>query len=123
MVGFIQADTVVHASPQARGLVVLEETDAFPWPKVSTPAGSHEGDRLPAHEFHHAALQDLEPGTRFGYRVTRGHGIDGQHDGIVKNNVLASFCHLRSTERSGCWTRRFVEFVRAHRQNLRSRGG
>jgi cobyrinic acid a,c-diamide synthase len=119
MVGFIPADTVMHTTPQGRGLVVLEETDASPWPSTDEPV---EGGRrrIPAHEFHYAALERLEPSMRFAYRVVRGHGIDGRHDGIVKGNVLASFCHLRSTARSGHWAGRFVTFVRACKQ--RSRG-
>jgi cobyrinic acid a,c-diamide synthase len=111
MVGFIAADTVMHATPQGRGLVVLEETDASPWQGRET--AGRTGLRIPAHEFHHAALEHLDPATRFAYRVIRGRGIDGQHDGIVKGNMLASFSHLRSTARSGCWARGFVSFVRA----------
>ena len=76
---------------------------------------------IPAHEFHYAALERLDPATRFAYRVIRGRGIDGRHDGIVKSNVLANFSHLRSTVRSGCWARRFVAFVRAWKEATRSR--
>jgi cobyrinic acid a,c-diamide synthase len=121
MVGFIPADTVMSATPQGRGLVVLEETGASPWPRAGKPAAAGSENRIPAHEFHHAALERLDPATRFAYRVIRGRGIDGQHDGIVKGNVLAGFCHLRSTERSGFWARRFVAFVRACKQASRSR--
>jgi cobyrinic acid a,c-diamide synthase len=113
MIGFIPADTVMHATPQGRGLTALEETGASPWPKMRSTAGESDGARIPAHEFHHAALEQLDPATRFAYRVLRGHGIDGRHDGVVKGNVLGSFCHLRSTARSGYWARRFVAFVRA----------
>jgi cobyrinic acid a,c-diamide synthase len=121
MVGFIPADTVMHGVPQGRGLVVLEETDASPWPPSTAPAVGGRGSRLFAHEFHYAALKNLDPASRFAYRVIRGQGIDGQHDGIVKGNVLAGFCHLRSTERGGCWARRFVAFVRARKNAARSR--
>lgn len=121
MVGFIPADTVMHASPQGRGLVVLEETEVSPWPREGMPATAGGEIRIPAHEFHHAALERLDPATRFAYRVVRGRGIDGRHDGIVKGNVLAGFCHLRSTERSGCWARRFVAFVRARKIAAHSR--
>jgi cobyrinic acid a,c-diamide synthase len=121
MVGFIPADTVMHATPQGRGLVVLEETDMLPWPSTDTPAIGGGKPCIPAHEFHYAALEQLDPATRFAYRVVRGRGIDGRHDGIVKGNVLANFCHLRSTARSGCWARRFVAFVRAWKQAARSR--
>jgi cobyrinic acid a,c-diamide synthase len=121
MVGFIPADTVMHPVPQGRGLVVLEETDASLWPRGG-PASVEGGRlRLPAHEFHYAALDRLDPAARFAYRVVRGRGIDGRHDGIVKDNVLAGFCHLRSTERSGCWARRFVAFARAWKKAVHPR--
>ena len=112
MVGFISADTVMHKTPQGRGLVALEETDVSPWPARETPMSGPARRRIPAHEFHYAALENLDPATRFAYRIVRGQGVDGQHDGIVKGNVLASFSHLRSTAASGCWTRDFVSFVR-----------
>ena len=121
MVGFIPADAVMHSTPQGRGLVVLEETDASLWPRGEKLTGENGGYRIPAHEFHYAALERLDPATRFAYRVIRGRGIDGRHDGIVKGNVLAGFCHLRSTARSGCWARRFVAFVRAWKESARSR--
>ena len=121
MVGFIPADTVMHATPQGRGLVVLEETDALPWPRADKSAIGAGRPCIPAHEFHYAALERLDPATRFAYRVIRGRGIDGRHDGIVKGNVLASFSHLRSTVRSGCWACRFVAFVRAWKEAARSR--
>jgi cobyrinic acid a,c-diamide synthase len=119
MVGFIPADTVMHATPQGRGLVVLEETEALPWPKADHSVMGAGGPRIPAHEFHYAALERLDPATRFAYRVIRGRGIDGQNDGIVKGSALASFSHLRSTERCGCWARRFVAFVRARKDQAR----
>jgi cobyrinic acid a,c-diamide synthase len=121
MVGFIAADTVMHATPQGRGLTILEETGASLWPKAASLKGESGTVRIPAHEFHHAALERLDPATRFAYRVVRGHGIDGRHDGIVKANTLGSFCHLRSTARSGYWALRFVAFVHACKQIACSR--
>jgi cobyrinic acid a,c-diamide synthase len=121
MVGFIPADTVMHAKPQGRGLVILEETAAFPWPSADKLAIGGGGARIPAHEFHYAALERLDQTSRFAYRIIRGHGIDGRQDGIVKGNVLGSFSHLRSTVRGGCWARRFVAFVRGWKQSVRSR--
>jgi cobyrinic acid a,c-diamide synthase len=121
MVGFVPADTVMHETPQGRGLVVLEETGASPWPPAERTTAGGASTRIPAHEFHHAALERLDPATRFAYRVIRGRGIDGRHDGIVRGNVLAGFCHLRSTERSGRWARRFIAFVRARKKAALSR--
>lgn len=121
MIGFIPADTVMHSTPEGRGLTVLEETGLSPWPTNKRLAAVGNGSRITAHEFHYAALEGLDPSTKFAYRVVRGRGIDGRHDGIVKGNVVASFCHLRSTPRSGCWAQRFVGFVRACKQVNRSR--
>ena len=52
-------------------------------------------EELAAHEFHYAALENLPEGMRYAYEVTRGHGIDGDNDGLVLGNLLASFSHRR----------------------------
>ena len=106
MVGAIDANVVVCDRPQGRGYVRLRETEHAPWPETQATALG-----LPAHEFHYGSLRDLAPNTQFAYEVTRGHGIDGRHDGIVYKNVLASFSHLRDTN-ANHWTRRFLNFVR-----------
>jgi cobyrinic acid a,c-diamide synthase len=107
MAGVIPADAVMHEKPQGRGLAVLEETGDGPWPAAA-------GGKIPAHEFHYAALENLDPSLRFAYKVARGAGIGGGRDGIVLGNLLASFCHLRSTE-GNPWVDRFLNFVRAHK--------
>jgi cobyrinic acid a,c-diamide synthase len=108
MVGVIAADTVMRDRPQGRGLVVIEETEDAPW---RDPQGTSARVTIAAHEFHYAALENLDPATRFAYAVRRGHGIDGRHDGIVVANTLASFTHLRDTSRCH-WAERFVDFIR-----------
>jgi cobyrinic acid a,c-diamide synthase len=51
----------------------------------------------------------------YAFKVTRGAGIDGQHDGIVYKNLLACYAHLRNTEQSP-WVKNFVNFVRQQAQ-------
>lgn len=107
MVGALPADVVMHERPMGRGYVRLRETGKGPWPlldKAGRPA------ELPAHEFHHSSIE-LGPGIEFAYEVLRGTGIDGEHDGVVYRNVLASYAHLRDTRANG-WAARFVQFVR-----------
>ena len=106
MVGAIAADARMHERPQGRGLVELAASDAFPWRAPHTS--------LKAHEFHHAALENIDPDVSFAWRVERGHGVDGRNDGLVVGSVLASFSHLRDTARFP-WTRRFLEYVRRGR--------
>ena len=109
MCGAIPGRAVMHDRPQGRGYVVLEESGGGPWPMAPSRTGTPA--RFPAHEFHYASLEDLPDGLTYAYRVLRGHGIDGAHDGIVQGNLLASFSHLRDVQGNG-WTGRFVEFLR-----------
>jgi cobyrinic acid a,c-diamide synthase len=118
MVGLVPGEAVVHDRPQGRGLVLLEETAAMPWPR-SAPAGEGGGARVRAHEFHYARLENLDPGLAYAWKVRRGDGITGTDDGVVIANTLASFSHLRATSRFD-WTRRFVDFVRQCRDQARA---
>jgi cobyrinic acid a,c-diamide synthase len=102
MVGAIEGDAVMHPRPVGRGYVQLQATDNHPW----LPAGSS----VRGHEFHHASLDNLPADTRMAYRVARGHGISGSHDGVCVHNLLASFAHLR-TGAGSSWAPAFVGYV------------
>ena len=117
MVGVIPADAVMHARPVGRGYVQLAETGAMPWP--ASDAAVPLPGKVRAHEFHYASLEGLPPGQRFAWRVERGHGIDGRHDGLVLHNLLASFSHLRHG--AGVrWVDRFLAQVRRVREARRA---
>ena len=106
MVGAIAGDVVMHERPVGRGYVRLASTEAHPW------GGHGDGSaEIPAHEFHYSSISGLAPDTRFAYRVARGFGTDGKFDGIVVNNLLANYSHLRSAG-SYDWAARFAGFVR-----------
>jgi cobyrinic acid a,c-diamide synthase len=107
MVGAIPGDAVMHDRPVGRGYVHLQETAAMPWDGGGTGT-------LRGHEFHHSSLENLDPGVAFAYRVQRGHGVDGVHDGVLVHNLLASYAHLRSAAGTQ-WAPRFVTFVRQQR--------
>lgn len=112
MAGVIPGDVVMHDRPMGRGYVLLRETGKNPWP-LPGPA------EVRAHEFHYSSLENLAPGTVYAYDVMRGNGVDGRHDGIVHKNLLACYAHLRDLE-DNHWTRRFVQFVRRHKQQVAS---
>lgn len=127
MVGAIAADARMHARPQGRGYVHLRETAAMPWPAVPGAqehpvTGAHGGGAVRCHEFHHSTLENLDRGVTFAYRVLRGQGVDGEHDGIVQGNLLASYAHLRSAAGTR-WAPRFIAFARGLRDRERSRSG
>ena len=105
MVGALPGDAVMHPRPVGRGYARLVGSGEAGW----WPAGPQEG--IPGHEFHYASLDNLAPELHYAWHVLRGHGVDGARDGIIRHNVLASFCHLRGAGEGG-WVRPFVEFAR-----------
>jgi cobyrinic acid a,c-diamide synthase len=111
MVGVIPADAVMHERPVGRGYVELQATAAMPWPDAAVAQASTP--TVHGHEFHHSTLENLDPTLPFAWRVLRGHGIDGEHDGLLVHNLLASYAHLRSAAGTP-WAQRFVAFVRRH---------
>jgi cobyrinic acid a,c-diamide synthase len=116
MAGVLPADVVMGERPQGRGYVRLAESREAPW-----PAPGHAGAQIPAHEFHYSRLTNLEARMlHFAYKVKRGVGIDGERDGIVYKNLLASYSHLRNTA-GNRWTDRFLAFVRLHVAGARGR--
>jgi cobyrinic acid a,c-diamide synthase len=106
LVGAVPADAVVEQRPQGRGYVKLQASGHGPW----SPAAA-DSTILPAHEFHHARLENLPADADYAYRVLRGSGIDGRHDGIVIGNLVAGFAHHRHTA-ADPWVQQFVDFVR-----------
>lgn len=104
MVGAIPADILMESMPQGRGYVQLQDTDDTIWPLSAEQT-------LAAHEFHYSRFINLPKDARFGFRVLRGTGIDGKHDGYIHKNMLACYTHQRNTKNNN-WVVRFVEFVR-----------
>ena len=115
MVGAIAADVVMHDKPVGRGYVKLRPNLAHPWLCQFAAAGD-DATALAAHEFHYSSLTNLSPQTRYAYRMQRGHGCDGEHDGIIYRNLLASYTHLRSTPACD-WAAEFAQFVRSVRDS------
>lgn len=135
MVGAIPGDVKMHDKPIGRGYVHLKEDEAHPWPRPTplseksppiqlSPASGRKSERerqslIRAHEFHYSSLENLPPDTRFAYHVERGYGIDGERDGLVLHNLLASYTHLR-TIGSCYWATRFVAFIRRQQEQRHS---
>jgi cobyrinic acid a,c-diamide synthase len=105
MVGVVPGDTRMHARPVGRGYARLEPTGDDRW---------RETTEIPAHEFHYSSLENLPADATFAYRVKRGHGIDGQHDGYQLHNLLAGYVHRRGTGARG-WIAPFLNQVRAYK--------
>jgi cobyrinic acid a,c-diamide synthase len=80
--------------PQGHGYTMLDTVRENPYFDV--------GQALRGHEFHYTYLRapDAKDLT-FAFRMRRGHGFDGQRDGLCHRNVLACYTHLHAlgTER------------------------
>lgn len=63
--------------------------------EADTPIGQ-EGVLFKGHEFHHSVILELDPGTRFAYRLDRGTGITSGLDGMLTSNTLAAYTHLHA---------------------------
>ncbi len=105
MVGVVPGDTVMHERPVGRGYARLQPTGEDRWQETET---------IPAHEFHYSSLENLPNDSIYAYKVTRGHGIDGQRDGYQRYNLLAAYAHRRGAGEQG-WITPFLNQVRAHK--------
>ncbi len=102
MVGAIAGEVQMCDKPQGRGYMKLQQRD---------------GDtEIRAHEFHHSKITFEKP-PEFIFSVLRGHGIDGDYDGIQCNNVQASFAHFRQTKEHR-WIDRFIARVQEQRASV-----
>jgi len=108
MVGALPLDTMMEERPQGRGYVRLRETKYALWPMGQSA-------EFNAHEFHYSKAVNQSPNLSFAYKVLRGTGLDGHHDGVVYKNTLACYAHLRDVENNH-WTQRFVQFIREHKR-------
>ena len=108
MVGSVPGDVVMHDRPIGRGYAHLQPTGDDVW---------SESAEIPAHEFHYSSLENMPADARYAYRVTRGQGIDGVHDGYLRHNLLAAYVHRRGTGPRG-WISPFLNQVRAHKDAL-----
>ncbi|OUS05678.1 cobyrinic acid a,c-diamide synthase [Rhodobacterales bacterium 52_120_T64] len=102
MVGVIPGNAVMCERPQGRGHTRLSPSEDCLW--------QIDGDTFNAHEFHYAKVDNLSADTKFGFDVKRGAGISGGRDGIVVNNLMAGFCHMRNTA-SNKWINHFLRQV------------
>ncbi|MDH5547521.1 MAG: hydrogenobyrinic acid a,c-diamide synthase (glutamine-hydrolyzing) [Gammaproteobacteria bacterium] len=110
MCGALGLDTVMYDKPQGRGYVRVSESEDFPWQDNRTENNAV----YCAHEFHYSKAENIDEDIRFGYKMMRGFGVDGAHDGVIYKNTFASYTHLRDSEHNR-WASRFVQFVRKHK--------
>lgn len=107
MVGLLPFDTQMERKPQGHGYTLMKVNQGQPW--------FDDDIEVKGHEFHNSRIINLSSDVKFGFEVKRGHGIDGQHDGIYYKNVFASYNHLHAV---GCpvWAERMVDLAIQYKQ-------
>jgi len=85
MVGFLPFKTKMHERFQALGYCVYKA--------IKSNVISVRGETIVGHEFHYSEV--IPKGKlEFAFRVKRGKGVDGEHDGVVRKNTLANYIHV-----------------------------
>ena len=89
MVGALPVSFAFQKKPQGHGYVELETVDENPFYPV--------GESLRGHEFHYTYMQSsTAEDLSFAFQVRRGHGFDGQQDGLCRGNILACYTHVHA---------------------------
>lgn len=106
MVGVIAADVLFYEKPVGKGYVELDNSNQESW---------FPGDGIiKGHEFHYSRLINMRKDLEFKFKIVRGTGVDGVHDGILYKNVLASYTHIHASVVPG-WAKSFIEQIRENR--------
>ncbi len=89
MVGVFPVDTVLERKPQGHGYIRVEVSGPNPFYPV--------GSVLTGHEFHYSYVTGVDdPAATYAFRILRGHGMDGSHDGICIYNALGTYVHVHA---------------------------
>jgi len=101
MVGIIPASVEWSSKPKGHGYVMAEVVRENPFYPVGTI--------LRGHEFHHSKLS-FSNRLDCLYQIRRGNGIDGQRDGILYKNMVASYTHVHALG-TPKWAEAFVSLA------------
>jgi cobyrinic acid a,c-diamide synthase len=110
MVGAIPAEVQISEKPEGHGYVIAEVLYQNPLFPI--------GLTIRGHEFHHSKVS-IKKGVKFAYQIRRGHGIDGQRDGVLYKNIFAAYTHLHALG-TPSWAEAFVSLA-AKEANFRRR--
>lgn len=111
MCGVFPFDVVVEKKPQGHGYTAMRVTEDNPF----FPTGSI----IKGHEFHHSKVVNCASDLVYGYQVQRGHGINGQQDGVLCRNTFATYNHIHALAHPE-WAQRFVEHAVTWKQHSKA---
>ncbi len=93
LAGVLPVDYGFQERPRGHGYTVLET--------IGENAFFDVGETLRGHEFHYTFMDPISSQgserVEFAFRVHRGYGFDGEHDGLIRGNVLACYTHIHAS--------------------------
>ena len=108
MVGVLPLEVEMLKKPQGHGYMHLEVLPGTPY---------YSGKKLVrGHEFHHSRVVNLDEDCNFAFRVRRGHGINGEYDGLHYKNVVALYNHIHALVEKD-WAKEFVHMALRWKQD------
>ncbi len=111
MVGIFPVTFELGKRPWGHGYACVEVDGANPFFALGT--------LLRGHEFRYSYARSVRTEElRAAFRMQRGTGFDGERDGLVYKNVLASFCHFHAAG-TGEWASAIVAQAWLHRERRR----
>ncbi len=116
MVGVFPVTFELGRRPWGHGYAVIEVSGPNPF----FPCGT----KLRGHEFRYSYVRSARSeDLRLAFRVERGTGFDGAHDGLTHRNVLASFVHFHAAGTPE-WAPALIRQARQHAaRRLAAAGG
>lgn len=105
MAGVLPYEAEVFRTPQGHGYVELLVDRANPFYPVGTT--------IRAHEFHYSRLLSCPAAPETACAVRRGVGTFDGRDGVLRNNVWASYAHVHAAA-TPKWAKGMLRAARAH---------
>jgi cobyrinic acid a,c-diamide synthase len=111
MVGIFPVTFELGKRPWGHGYACVEVKGANPFFAAGTV--------LRGHEFRYSYVRSARTEALcMAFRMQRGTGFDGERDGLVSENVLASFCHFHAAGTQE-WAGAVVRRARLHAERRR----
>jgi cobyrinic acid a,c-diamide synthase len=107
MAGVLEMEVEVKKRPQGHGYTRVQVDRPNPFYPLGT--------ELRGHEFHYSRVTNFSGSEEnLAFRVDRGQGVAGGRDGVIGNNVLATYTHVHALG-TPAWAKGLVEAARRWR--------
>ena len=112
MVGVFPLEATLHRKPQGHGYIKVQVVQKNPFYPVGTI--------VTGHEFHYSSVSSFaqNQGSYCCFEVVRGHGFDGQKDGMCIYNCLGTYVHVHALG-TPLWAEGLLESAARFAESLR----